>query len=366
MRRGGARRSQPPSPGDADAPRPCCFIALGVLAPRCRRALIVVAGLAATAAAAVITASGPPTEYADLEAVARALMVATPIAVGLYARAPRARPRASAACSSSPASPGSWRRSPSRRTAWVYSVGRVFGWVVEVTLMYVILAFPTGRLPGRVDRVLVGATALVVAVLFLPTALLVEAYPIPAPWADCSDGCPGNAFMLVDSQPAFVDDVVRPLREVLVVALFAAATARVAWRMRGASALTRRALGPVLAVAVFRLGRVRPDAGGAPHRAGLAARRRRRLAGRAERAAARPRVPGRRLAVAAVHGRGDAAPGDPPARASGARRAAVGARRRVRATPRWTSCTGSRTARAAGRTRPGTRSPHPSRRRSAH
>jgi signal transduction histidine kinase len=58
----------------------------------------------------------------------------------------------------------------------------------------------------------------------------------------------------VDSQPAFVDDVVVPLREILVIALFAGVTARVAWRMRGASSLTRRALGPVLAVAVFRLG----------------------------------------------------------------------------------------------------------------
>jgi signal transduction histidine kinase len=94
----------------------------------------------------------------------------------------------------------------------------------------------------------------VVLCLFLPTALLVDGYPLPTPWADCSDGCPGNAFMVVGSQPAFVDDVVRPLREILVVALFAGVTARVAWRMRGASSLTRRALGPVLAVSVFRLG----------------------------------------------------------------------------------------------------------------
>ena len=120
--------------------------------------------------------------------------------------------------------------------------------------MYVILAFPTGRLGARVDRALVGTAALVVLCLFLPTALLVDSYPLPTPWAECSDGCPGNAFMVVDHQPAFVDGFVRPLREILIVALFAAVTARVAWRMHGASTLTRRALGPVLAVALFRLG----------------------------------------------------------------------------------------------------------------
>ena len=119
--------------------------------------------------------------------------------------------------------------------------------------MYVILAFPTGRLPARVDRVLVGAAALVVACLYLPTALLVDSYPVPTPWTDCGEACPGNAFMVVGSEPAFVEDVVRPLREILIVGLFAAATARIAWRMRGASSLTRRALGPVLVVALVRL-----------------------------------------------------------------------------------------------------------------
>ena len=75
---------------------------------------------------------------------------------------------------------------------WIYSLGRVSGWLVEVALMYVILAFPTGRLPARVDRLLVAVGRARGAVLFLPTALLVDSYPVPTPWADCGDGCPGQ------------------------------------------------------------------------------------------------------------------------------------------------------------------------------
>jgi signal transduction histidine kinase len=214
---------------------------------------ILLAGLAATAVAAALTASGPSSELVELEAIARALTVGAPIAVGLYAR----RHTATARFGNLLIVVGfGWFMATLSQSddAWIYSLGRVSGWVVEVALMYVILAFPTGRLPARVDRALVGAAALVVLVLFLPTALLVETYPVPTPWADCSDGCPANAFMLVDAEPAFVDDVVRPLRELLIVGLFAAVTVRVAWRMRSASSLTRRALGPVLAVAIFRLG----------------------------------------------------------------------------------------------------------------
>jgi signal transduction histidine kinase len=49
-----------------------------------------------------------------------------------------------------------------------------------------------------------------------------------------------------------IEDVVRPLRDVLVITLFVAVTVRLAQRIRGATALTRRTLAPVLGVACFR------------------------------------------------------------------------------------------------------------------
>jgi signal transduction histidine kinase len=202
--------------------------------------------------AAVVTTTGSTAEYDWLEGLGRAVMVGAPLAVGLYAR----------------------RRPASRRfgdllvivgAGWflaslatsddevAYSMGRVAGWVVEVGLVYLVLAFPSGTL-GRVDRALVGAIGLVVALLYMPTALLVEQYPTPSPLSSCTADCPGNAFMLVDAEPAFVEDVVRPVRELLTIVIFAAATLRLAWRIKHASHVLRRSLTPVLAVAIFRLG----------------------------------------------------------------------------------------------------------------
>lgn len=215
-------------------------------------AAIGVAGLCLSAAAALITARGAPPDTAAFAATGRALMVAVPIAVGLYA----------------------WYRRPAERFGplliaagfgWflttlaessnevLYGIGRVSAWWVELGLIYLILAFPSGRLTGRVDRSLVAAGAALVAALYLPTALLADNYPVPSPYTSCDAGCPGNAFLVPGSEPAFVDSVVVPLRELLTMLLFAAVTARLAQRVHGASRLMRRTLSPVLMVAIARV-----------------------------------------------------------------------------------------------------------------
>ena len=66
------------------------------------------------------------------------------------------------------------------RAAVPYSIGRVAGWISEVAIVYLLLAFPSGRLPGRVDRALVIAAALLIGLLYVPTALLVDAFPAPS------------------------------------------------------------------------------------------------------------------------------------------------------------------------------------------
>jgi signal transduction histidine kinase len=215
------------------------------------RAVLAVA-VAVCVAVAVITSEGSESHLAWLEAVARVLMVAVPIAVGLYA----------------------WRRPPFERFgtllvvtgfAWslttlagsqdavLYSVGRVSAWVVEVWVVYVVLAFPSGRLHGRTDVALVGAIALVMVALYLPSALLVDDYPVPTAWTTCSADCPPNAFMVVGSEPAFVGDVMQPLREALTVLIFVGVAVRLAMRIGAATRITRRTLEAVLAVAILRL-----------------------------------------------------------------------------------------------------------------
>jgi signal transduction histidine kinase len=214
-----------------------------------RIAVAAAAGAVLSGIAVAVTLSGADSALA---AAGRGLMVAAPVAVGCYA----------------------WQRRPGERFgpllivtgfAWflttlaesddelLYSIGRVASWLVELELVYLALSFPTGRLPGRVDRILVGAIAALVAVLYLPTALVADSYPLPAPYTTCEDDCPANAFFVLDSEPGLVDSVIRPLRDLLTIVLFIAATARLGSRVRSATPATRRVLNPVLTVALVRL-----------------------------------------------------------------------------------------------------------------
>jgi signal transduction histidine kinase len=206
-------------------------------------------GLCAVTAA--VTISGSRSDQAELEAAVRVLTVGAPIAVGLYAlrRPPFARFGGLLVLSGI-----AWFLTTLANSdqADLYSIGRIAGWAAEPLLIYVLLAFPTGRLEVRVDRALVWTAVLLVLSLYLPTALLVERYPVPVPWTSCESSCPQNAFMVAGSEPTVIEDLVRPLREIITMALFAAVAVRLAQRLQGATRLMRRMLVPVLAVACFR------------------------------------------------------------------------------------------------------------------
>jgi signal transduction histidine kinase len=133
-----------------------------------------------------------------------------------------------------------------------YSVGRVALWFSEVVLVYLMLAFPYGKLTTRGERRVVAAAGVVLVVLFLPTVLFAE-YPSPVPWGSCAASCPHNSFNLTSTTPAFVGDVVRPLRETLTILVFAAAALLLARRARRSGPLMRRALVPVVAIAIVRV-----------------------------------------------------------------------------------------------------------------
>jgi signal transduction histidine kinase len=206
-----------------------------------------------TASAVLIALTGGMPDSVGL-AERYALIVAVPIAVGLYA----------------------WRDGRHARFgrllvltgfAWflpslsasdnsvLYSVGRVAGWTVEAALIYLVLAFPSGRLKTRTDRVLVLTIVAIVALLYVPTLLIDESFPQPSPWASCvPPGCPDNAFMVASGEPEILEDAIVPLRELLTILLTAAVAARLAQRVARATPLMRRTLTPVLAVAIVRVG----------------------------------------------------------------------------------------------------------------
>jgi signal transduction histidine kinase len=212
-------------------------------------AVAITVGITAGSARATTGASGGTVA---LEALARGLIVGVPLAVALFACSRPAHARfgrqllavsglwwlASLSASSSPL---------------LYSVGRVAGWLAELGLVYTLLAFPGGALRGRFDRGLVAVTGALVATLYLPTSLLVARYPQPSPWASCTVHCPHNAFMIVGSQPAFVNGFVHVLREAITVAVFLLVAGVLAGRIRDANPLMRRTLTPVLVAAIGRL-----------------------------------------------------------------------------------------------------------------
>src|SRR3954471_24626157 len=153
------------------------------------RAAAAVCGAALFCAAGLLVASWSESRYDWLEALARALAVGAPIGVGLYAhrRAPFARFGTLLIGVGALAFVATLASSPNEL---VHSLGRVAAWPADVAVVCVVLAFPSGRLEQRADRRLAAAIAVLVLVLYLPTALLVESYPVPSAWDACTHGCP--------------------------------------------------------------------------------------------------------------------------------------------------------------------------------
>jgi PAS domain S-box-containing protein len=205
------------------------------------------AGVALSAAAAWIAATGTGTGFS---AAVHGLVIAAPMAAGLYAvyRNPRGRFGWLLMLAGVLWSPTMLAESSD---SVLYSIGRVSVWFAELLLVYVVLAFPTGRLGTRTDRLLVRAGAVVVA-LYLVLSLLGE-YPEPSPWASCGTDCPDNAFMLPSSEPGFVPGVLTPALQAASALLFAGVALQLLRRLVNGSSLMRVELVPVLAAAVVRM-----------------------------------------------------------------------------------------------------------------
>ena len=211
---------------------------------RLRAALGVVGAALCVVSVGFVVYSAP----AD-EAVARGtitfLVIAVPFAAGLYAlRAPENARFGFALVAAGLA----WSTTALGEAgeSLPYSIGRVAGWLVFPGLIYLMLAFPQGRLDGGSGRALFRALIAVLVLLYLGSALVVEYYPPYTPWATCDDACPPNAFLLLSEEPAAMDTLVQPLRETLAVALFTGAVVAMLRRWRAATPLLRRTLTPVL------------------------------------------------------------------------------------------------------------------------
>jgi signal transduction histidine kinase len=208
-------------------------------------------GLCTTAAAVALDNTVAP--HRGASAAIAAVTLASLFGVGLYA----------------------WYRGPERRfgrllvlagfvwflaslsssdAEFLYSVGRTSAWAFEVVLIYTLLAYPTGHLPGRAARIAFSTAAFLVLALYLPTVPLLRDFQVPSVYSTCTAHCPPNWFFIAGSEPGVIDTVVKPVRDLLTLAVYLSVTVILAARLRAASPILRLSFAPVLGAATLRFG----------------------------------------------------------------------------------------------------------------
>ncbi len=120
----------------------------------------------------------------------------------------------------------------------LFTLGLVFEYVSVAGFVYVVLSFPSGRLPGRLDRVLVAAAA------FLVTAVQLASVFVTEPHSIVCTRCPANLLELTQN-----DSLAKGLQDFQKAAgadlLFIALLVLVV-RWRRSSRAQRRAVAPVI------------------------------------------------------------------------------------------------------------------------
>jgi signal transduction histidine kinase len=121
---------------------------------------------------------------------------------------------------------------------WLFTIGTAIQSFYLVGFAYLILSFPTGRLPGKAERAVVWAAVALVSVVELVALLFSDSHAL------LCDGCPRNVFEVTRN-----DSLANAILEVQRTAgvLVALATAfLLVRRWRAATAPQRRAVAPVL------------------------------------------------------------------------------------------------------------------------
>jgi signal transduction histidine kinase len=200
-----------------------------------------VGALVCIASVAMATA-GASSDAAFGRGLLQLLIVGVPIAVGLYAL------RAPANTSFGIALLGigfAWSLTAlAESTLSVpHTIGRLATWLTFPCVVYLLLAFPRGRVEKGFDRAVFAGVVGVMLIGFYGTAPFVQAFPPKTLWATCTTDCPRNALFVLDEQPAFMTQVIL-VREWLIELLWLGLFYSMLRRWRAASPVQRRAIMP--------------------------------------------------------------------------------------------------------------------------
>jgi signal transduction histidine kinase len=205
-------------------------------------ARLALAGALVCAGAVVMAAAGSRGDAAFGRGLLELLIVGVPIAVGLYAlRAP-----VNASFGIALLAIGfAWSLTALTESSLSvpYTIGRLSTWLTFPCVVYLLLAFPDGRIDKGLDRTILAAIVVMFVLLFFGTAPFVQAFPPKTLWGTCTTDCPANAIFVLDAQPAFLIKVI-DIREWLVELLWIALVYSMYRRWRAASPLQQRAMGP--------------------------------------------------------------------------------------------------------------------------
>ena len=125
------------------------------------------------------------------------------------------------------------------------ALGQIAWPAVLVVAVYILLSFPEGRLPDRIARGVVAATALGAVLVWGALLATAERLPEFMPSASCQGGCPRNPLRIVGGGAALGDALAVAPWSLTAGALIAVAVA-LTFRMRTASAIARRTTSPIL------------------------------------------------------------------------------------------------------------------------
>jgi signal transduction histidine kinase len=134
---------------------------------------------------------------------------------------------------------------------YLFTMARIARPVAEVLLVWVMLVFPSGRPPERIDRLLIAVVAGAVAFLYLPAMAFTTDGPIRGPYMVCGADCPRNV-LFVGAQPELAGALLLAFRVAVVLGL-AAVALRLGSRLVWVTPRMRDVLAPVYAAFIVHL-----------------------------------------------------------------------------------------------------------------